>query len=1000
MVGRIIAHYQIIEKLSEGGMGVVYVAEDTVLRRRVALKTLPPTRSSGDQQFRARFLREARAISKLSHPHIATIYDYGETDEGQPYIVMELIKGPTLKHLMEAGALNIPQVVKIIEQVAEALAEAHRHGIIHRDIKPSNISLNERDEVKVLDFGLAKNISLDSEDAETRRLLSTQTVDGVIVGTPMYLSPEQALGVAVDARSDLFSLGSVLYECLAGQPAFSGVSPIEICAKVIRDEPQSPSSLNSSIPAELNQIALKLLSKKPEARYQNARELLTDLKVFQTNAGAYPTHTVRTLSVTSTARNGPLATLSDIFKRPRLSIVYLLVTIALLSLAALGIWSLAKPKPYQPPVEAKRFYDDGIRALQDGTYYKASKLLEEAVKLDPNFAVARARLAEAWAELGYIEKASTEISRATLVDRSSLNAMDALYLRAINASVSRDFNGAIESYVAMTREAQEVDQAHIYIDMGKAYEKTEDLKGALNSYREAIKRNSQYAPAYLRQGIIYARQQDFQNAETAFDKAFQLYDIQTNPEGLAEVLYHRGVLFTSKGDAPRAREELERALQVVRAFSSTSQQVKTMLQLSSVYRLLGDTELAKRYTTDAINLARTSGLSDLTTQGLIELGYVFFYRSEISEAEKHFKQALDLARNDKIRVNEVRSLFALGSLYIQQDNPDEGIPYLEQALPFFQQNGYRKEEMQSETLLGQAYDLKGNYTEALKAFGEQLRIATQLNNQIQIGLSHKGLGTALAHQEKYSEALDHFQQSYSIYNTVGNKLYAGYNLISRADVLWRLGRYEDARASLSQASSLAEQPDGKFKQLWGRLYVVRAPMALSEGLYSKAIADGQQAMSRDNSTTKHPSIESQYTVGLAQSLSGLRDVGLKTCEDAAAQASRSGDPRLIAGAQLALAEAMLLSGKPEPALTVAKAAQQLFERSGQLESEWRAWLFIGTAEHQLGDNPSARASLLRADASLSSLEQRWGDEYYKAYIARPDIREYRAALAQTSALAQ
>ena len=980
---------------------MVYIAEDAVLRRRVALKTLSPTRNSGDQQYRARFLREARASSKLSHPHIATIYDYGETDDGQPYIVMELIKGPTLKDLIETGALNIPQAVKIIEQVAEALGEAHRHGIIHRDIKPSNISINERGEVKVLDFGLAKNIPSDSEDAGMIGVLSTQTVDGVIMGTPMYLSPEQAIGAEVDARSDLFSLGSVLYECVAGQPAFSGVNPIEICAKVIRDEPQSPSSLNSSVPAELNNIALKLLSKKPEARYQNARELLTDLKSIQTNAGEYPAHTMPPLSVASTARRvGALATLSDIVKRPRVSIVYLFVTIALLALAALGIWSLAKPRQYQPPVEAKRYYDDGIRALQDGTYYKASKLLEEAVKLDPNFAVARARLAEAWAELGYLEKASTEISRATLVDRSSLNEMDALYLRAINASVSRDFKGSIESYLAMTRKTQEVDQAHIYIDLGKAYEKTEDLKSALDSYQEAIKRNSQYAPAFLRQGIIYTRQQEFPNAETAFDKAFQLYDIQTNPEGLAEVLYYRGVLFTSKGDAPRAREELERALQVVRAFSSTSQQVKTMLQLSSVYRLLGDTESAKRYTTDAIDLARTNGLNDLTTQGLIELGNVFFYRSEINEAEKYFKQALDLARNDKIRINEVRSLFSLGSMYVQQDNPDEGIPYLEQALPFFQQNGYRKEVMQSETLLGQAYDLKGKYSEALKAFGEQLQIATQLNNQIQIGLSHKGLGTAFAHQEKYTEALDHFQQSYSIYNTVGNKLYAGYNLISRADVLWRLGRYEDARASLSQASSLAEQPDGKFKQLWGRLYVVQAPMALSEGLFPKAIADGRQAMTRDNSSTKHPSIESQYTVGLAQSLSGLRDVGLKTCEDAAAQANRSGDPRLVAGSQLALAEAMLLSGKPEQALTVAKSAQQLFERSGQLESEWRAWLFIGRAEQQLGDKPAARASLLRADAILSSLEQRWGAEYYKAYISRPDIRGYKAAVAQTSALAQ
>src|SRR5712672_1718530 len=160
MIGQTISHYRILSKLGEGGMGIVYVAEDTVLGRQVAIKTLNEG-GPGKQHFRSRFLREARSISKLSHPHIATIYDYGETADGQPYIVMELINGETLSHLMVREALTIPRSVEIIEQVAEALAEAHRHGIIHRDIKPSNIAINERGDVKVLDFGLAKEVGLD-----------------------------------------------------------------------------------------------------------------------------------------------------------------------------------------------------------------------------------------------------------------------------------------------------------------------------------------------------------------------------------------------------------------------------------------------------------------------------------------------------------------------------------------------------------------------------------------------------------------------------------------------------------------------------------------------------------------------------------------------------------------------------------------------------------------------------------------------------------------------
>src|SRR5437763_13486190 len=282
MIGETISHYRIIKKLGEGGMGVVYLAEDVLLQRRVAIKTLNSKRGSGDQHFRARFLREARAISALSHQHIANIYDYGETTEGQPYIVMELVEGKTLVDLMRDESLTIPRSIEIVKQVAEALSEAHHRGIVHRDIKPSNIALTDRGIVKVLDFGLAKHVVAPSAPLEAAAA-HTQTREGVVVGTPMYLSPEQALALDIDARSDLFSLGSVLYECIAGRPAFVGKSDIDICAKVIRDDPPPPSEFNANIPPELERITLKALAKKPEERWQSAADFLVDLgQVAQT----------------------------------------------------------------------------------------------------------------------------------------------------------------------------------------------------------------------------------------------------------------------------------------------------------------------------------------------------------------------------------------------------------------------------------------------------------------------------------------------------------------------------------------------------------------------------------------------------------------------------------------------------------------------------------------------------------------------------------------------
>jgi eukaryotic-like serine/threonine-protein kinase len=219
MIGQTISHYRILSKLGEGGMGVVYLAEDTVLGRQVAIKTLTDG-GAGKQQFRMRFLREARAVSALSHANIATVHDYGETTDGLPFIVMELVKGQTLADLINESKLTLERAVEIIIDVAKALAEAHHCGIIHRDIKPSNVAINERGQVKVLDFGLAKQIDLGlltPSDPERQTLLNTQTREGVVVGTPMYLSPEQAMGLSVDARSDLFSLGALLYECITGR---------------------------------------------------------------------------------------------------------------------------------------------------------------------------------------------------------------------------------------------------------------------------------------------------------------------------------------------------------------------------------------------------------------------------------------------------------------------------------------------------------------------------------------------------------------------------------------------------------------------------------------------------------------------------------------------------------------------------------------------------------------------------------------------------------------
>lgn len=281
MVGQTVSHYRILSEIGEGGMGVVYLANDTVLKRRVAIKMLNAKHFSHMNQQHLRLLREARAVSQINHPNIATVYDYGETSDGQPFIVMEYVNGEPLCKLIERKTLTIKRTVEIITAVAVALAEAHRCGIIHRDIKPSNIVLSRRDEVKVLDFGLAKQLEPETlspeASTELQSAFATKTREGTVFGTPLYLSPEQAKGVPVDERTDIFSLGSVFYECLTGQSPFYAQSSIEICARILRDDPPLPSKINAEVTDELDRIISKALAKDISQRYQSVKEFAQDL---------------------------------------------------------------------------------------------------------------------------------------------------------------------------------------------------------------------------------------------------------------------------------------------------------------------------------------------------------------------------------------------------------------------------------------------------------------------------------------------------------------------------------------------------------------------------------------------------------------------------------------------------------------------------------------------------------------------------------------------------
>jgi tetratricopeptide (TPR) repeat protein len=533
----------------------------------------------------------------------------------------------------------------------------------------------------------------------------------------------------------------------------------------------------------------------------------------------------------------------------------------------------------------------------------------------------------------------------------------------------------------------------IYVDLGNAYENSGNVDKALENYLKSIAAtNGQYATGYLRAAIIYDRKQDLAKASEFLDKAEQLYSVETNNEGVNEVRRQRGILFRDQGKYDLAREQFERSLEAARTLGNYAQQISALIELSFLLSSRGSIAESANFAEQAVKLAQEQHLENLAAGGLLELGNSFSSRGDYANAEKYYQQTIDLAQANKGRRREAQALLNLGGLYIAQLKTEPGLDMVQRALTFFQQNNYSRDVSRCLTQIARAKRRQGGYEAAIEALNQKLQIAQQGGGQVQIADCYTEIGAVLFDQEKYPESLERYDQARAIYQSVNNRIKFLYGETNRANILWRIGRADEAKKLIETVRVNAKQTEGEFAPVLAALTLISGQIALSERNFAEAGAQSSEALTLAGTKYLDTAIEATVTSATAKALSGRESEATTLCSEAVKMSTEAGENNLLSHALLAQAEVALHNGDAQTALKLAIQAQDRFVQSSQLESQWRASLIAAEAAGRLGDTARREEYLAQAKSKLLGLQQAWGDEVFKAYLSRPDIQTYQRQL--------